>query len=177
MCNNKKNNENNNKEKQKPNFLCKYCNDNHIRLHGTSSNGKKRYRCMNCNKTFSIEEDKRIKHSLMERILCLLFYISGSSMTSIQKSLSIAFKRKIYFNSIDQWIKNSSKQLTEELKKIDELKYDNSNNNNKIKPKNIKIVEMDEMFIYIKKNPEILKENHILIKDYGLWLTGILNQY
>ncbi len=88
MCelNNKKENnkkENNKIKKQKPNFLCKYCNSDHIRLHGTSSNGKKRYRCMNCNKTFSIEEDKRIKHTLLERVLRLLFYISGSSIRVI----------------------------------------------------------------------------------------------
>ncbi len=38
---------------------------------------------MNCNKTFSTQEDKRIKHTLLERVLCLLFYISGSSMRAI----------------------------------------------------------------------------------------------
>lgn len=68
-------------------------------------------------------------------------------MRAIQKSLSIAFKTQIHINSINQWIKNSSKVLGEELERIDKLKC----NISQIKPKNIKVLEMDELFTYIKK--------------------------
>ena len=39
--------------------------------------------------------------------------------------------------------------------------------------KKLIVMEMDELFTYIKKNPETIKENHIWIKGYGLLLTGI----
>ena len=32
---------------------------------------------------------------------------------------------------------------------------------------------MDELYTYIKKNPKIILENNILIKEYGLLLIGM----
>ena len=153
---------------------CKYCsNEDNIVKCGFSNLGKQRYKCRVCGKTFIEGEDKRIKHSIEERKICLLFYLSGMSMRGIQKNLKILFNKNIYFESISYWIKNSNKILEEELKdecnKKDSNKKDSNNKDNK---KGLVIMEMDELYTYIKKNPKIIMENHIFIKEYGLLLIG-----
>ncbi len=100
------------------------------------------------------------------------------SVRRIQKFLSSEFNKKIYFKSISDWIRNADKILKEEIKNIKEEYYKENINNNVINNKNsnnkkLIVMEMDELFTYIKKNPKIIKENHIWIKGYGLLLTGI----
>lgn len=178
---------NNNISNKKNNIIkCKYCdnkdNDKIVKC-GFSSLGKQRYKCRICNKTFLNEEDSRIKHSIAERRLCITLYLNGVSMRGIQKTLSLEFNRKIYFKSITDWIKNADKILSKEIENIKEeyyREYTNSNsnsninsNNKNINNKKLIVMEMDELFTYIKKNPKTIKENHILIKGYGLLLTGI----
>ena len=64
------------------------------------------------------------------------------SIRNIQKLLSILFNKKIYFNSIAHWIKNADKIVREELKERQK----------NLKSKELKIVEMDELFTYINPN-------------------------
>ncbi len=136
--------------------------------------GKQRYKCRICGKTFLNEEDKRIKHSIAERRICITLYLNSMSMRGIQKFLSSEFNKKIYFKSISDWIKNADKILKEEIKNIKEEYYkENINNSKNSNNKKLIVMEMDELFTYIKKNPETIKENHIWIKGYGLLLTGI----
>lgn len=148
------------------NIKCKYCNniDNtKIVKRGFSGSGKQRYKCKECNKIFSIGEDNRIKHSIEERKICIMNYLNGMSMRGIQKVLSTIFNKKIHFRNIEHWIKNADKILKEDIEE----------RQNNIKSKNIKILEMDELYTYIKKNPKIILENNILIKEYGLLLIGM----
>ena len=84
-------------------------------------------------------------------------------MRSIQKSLSTLLEKKIPFNIITHWLKNTDKIVIEELKERQK----------ELKSREIKILEMDELFTYIKKNPEIIKEEAIVIKEYGLLLIGM----
>ena len=90
-------------------------------------------------------------------------YLNGMSMRGIQKVLSTIFNKKIHFRNIEHWIKNADKILKEDIEE----------RQNNIKSKNIKILEMDELYTYIKKNPKIILENNILIKEYGLLLIGM----
>ena len=97
---------------------CKYCsNEDNIVKCGFSNLGKQRYKCRLCGKTFIEGEDKRIKHSIEERRLCLTLYLNGTSMRGIEKVLNTYFKKKTYIRNIVYWIKNSNKILEEELKK------------------------------------------------------------
>ena len=71
----------------------------------------------------------------------------------------------MHIQNIVHWIKNADKILKEEL---EERKKDIN-----IKPKTIEVLEMDELYTYIKKNPKIIMEKNIVIKEYGLLLIGI----
>ena len=155
---------------------CKYCSNednNKIVRCGFSNLGKQRYKCRLCGKTFMKGEDKRIKHSIEERRLCLTLYLNGTSMRGIEKVLNTYFKKKTYIRNIVYWIKNSNKILEEELKKELKDECNKKDSNNKNNKKGLVIMEMDELYTYIKKNPKIIMENHILIKEYGLLLIGI----
>lgn len=171
MCNNIENNKSNsnnksdsNNESNCNNIKCKYCNSDSISKIGHSSyNNKQRYRCNNCNKTWTEGKDNRIKHSLMERKFCITSYLNGTSMRGIQKTLSMIYNKKIHIQNIVHWIKNADKILKEEIEERQK----------EVKSKEIKILEMDELFTYIKKNPKILMEKNIVIKEYGLLLIGM----
>ena len=131
---NNDNKSNNIINKNNKDIKCKYCsNEDNIVKCGFSNLGKQRYKCRVCGKTFIEGEDKRIKHSIEERKICLLFYLSGMSMRGIQKNLKILFNKNIYFESISYWIKNANKIL--------ELKDEENNKENK---KGLVIMEMDE---------------------------------
>ena len=99
----------------------------------------------------------------MERKFCITSYLNGTSMRGIQKTLSIIYNKKIHIQNIVHWIKNADKILKEEIEERQK----------EVKSKEIKILEMDELFTYIKKNPKILMEKNIVIKEYGLLLIGI----
>ena len=158
---NNKNNVNSNN-----NIKCKYCNSNLISKIGHSSyNNKQRYKCNNCHKTWTEGNDNRIKHNINERKICILNYLNGMSMRGIQRVLSILYNKKIHIQNINHWIKNADKILKEEL---EERKKDIN-----IKPKTLKVLEMDELYTYIKKNPKIIMEKNIVIKEYGLLLLSI----
>ena len=119
---------------------CKYCNSSKVVKNGTQMN-KQRYKCRECNKTFILEKDNRIKHSIEERRLCLTLYLNGATMKGIQKVINTQFNTKIHIQNIVHWIKNANKILEEELR-------DKSYELNK---KGLVIMEMDELFTFIKK--------------------------
>lgn len=174
------NNSNININNKKNNIIkCKHCDNkdnNKVVKCGFSSLGKQRYKCRVCGKTFLNEEDTRIKHSIAERRMCITLYLNSMSMRGIQKFLSAEFNKKIYFKSISDWIKNADKILKKEIKNIKEEYHKeniNISNNTNGNNKKLIVMEMDELFTYIKKNPKIIRENHIWIKGYGLLLTGI----
>ena len=138
---------------------CKYCSSDKICKCGFSKTNKQRYKCKECKKTFSCGNDNRIKHDITLRKFCVVSYLHGMSMSSIQSTLSIMFNKKIYFRNIEHWIKNADKILQEEIKEREKNK----------KPKTIEVLEMDELFV--KKNTKLQKQKDTAIKEYGLLLT------
>lgn len=143
---------------------CKYCGNDKLVKNGTNYNTQ-RYKCKECKKTFVLN-DNRIKHPLLLRKLALAFYLSGTSMRGIQRALKVCFNVNIYIKNIEEWLKNSNNILLQEQ---------SNRKQEKVKQQQIEILEMDELYTYIKKNQEIQKQtiNPILIKEYGLLLIGI----
>jgi transposase-like protein len=127
---------------------CPYCNNNeHIKKNG-HRRGQQIYMCGKCKKTFNTSNvDKRIKHPILLRKLTLTFYLSGTSMRGIQKALSICFNKKIAFTVVNNWIKNSNNILVKKKREKENKKEHEMDTK-----KTIQILEMDELFTYVKKN-------------------------
>ena len=121
-------------KKIKESIKCKYCGSIHTVCNGNKY-GKQRYKCKECNKSFS-EEDNRIKHDIKQKELALLLYSHNMSKRSIQSTINKYFNTNISFNVIDNWIKTSSKLLNYDINLIEQK--------NKEKPKTIEVLEMDE---------------------------------
>ncbi|MDR1926070.1 MAG: hypothetical protein LBQ13_00005, partial [Endomicrobium sp.] len=111
-------------------------------------NRNQRYICRDCKKSFSIG-DKRIRYDIILRKLTITLFLNGTSMRGIQKALSVSFSKKIPFHVVNDWLSNSNRILEEEKQRRKEKEEYLPNDNSK--PKNIPIVEMDELFTYIKK--------------------------
>ena len=121
-------------KKIKESIKCKYCGSIHTVCNGNKY-GKQRYKCKECNKSFS-EEDNRIKRDPKQKELALLLYSHNMSKRSIQSTINKYFNTNISFNVIDNWIKTSSKLLNYDINLIEQK--------NKEKPKTIEVLEMDE---------------------------------
>jgi transposase-like protein len=150
-------------------IVCPHCKNNiHIKRNGHYK-GEQVYSCSKCNKTFRLSgTDKRIKHSPILRKLALSMYLSGTSIRGIQKVLNVSFSTKLYHRTILCWIKNANSILQEELnKETQRRKEENPPTGEKTI---IPIVEMDELYTYVKKNQKIPKEENTMINEYGLLL-------
>ena len=90
-------------------------------------------------------------------------HINNSGLRTIGRVLGVSFQLVAY------WIKTG----TEKIKKVKEEMNNSNNDNNNNKKRNIRILEMDELFTFVKKNQKMNKENLILIKEYGLLLIGV----
>jgi hypothetical protein len=101
----------------------------------------------------------------MLRKLALTLYLSGTSLRGIQRSLNTCFSKNISFHVIADWLKNAHSILEEENRRRKEEI-----------PKTggktiIPIVEMDELFTFVKKNLKIRRERNTMISEYGLlWI-------
>jgi transposase-like protein len=149
-------------------ITCPHCGDNeHIKKNGHYK-GDQVYRCGKCGKTFRLsKEDKRIKHPILLRKLAISFYLSGTSLRGIQRALNISFNEKIYIRTIICWIKNANNILEEENKRRKEESPPTGEKTI------IPIIEMDELYTYIKKNPKIQKEKNTMTNEYGLlWIDN-----
>jgi transposase-like protein len=149
-------------------ITCPHCGNNeYVRKNGYY-NGMQRYKCTKCGKTFIPSNvDKRIKHSSIMRKLTLSFYLSGTSMRGIQKALNTCFNTKIYIRTIVCWLKNANSILAQENQR---RKEESPPTGEKTV---IPIVEMDELYTFIKKNPKIKTESPIMTNEYGLlWIDN-----
>ena len=134
------------------NIKCKYCNSNKINKCGKQNN-KQRYLCRDCRRTFIIEPDTRYKYdkyNLELRKLAITMYMNNVGIRSIERILKVS--NVLILN----WIKNIGKNI------------ERINNNNDIEKKknkkNINILEMDELYSYVKKNEIKLKYGLLLIE-------------
>ncbi len=111
---------------------CKYCSSDDIIKNGRP-NGVQRYRCNSCKKS-QIEGDKRVKYPNRIRYLAVSMYLNNSGFRSIGRVLDVPFQLVHY------WIKKAGEIVEEEVKKI------------KDEPRDIAILEMDELYSFVQKN-------------------------
>jgi len=128
---------------------CKFCGSGKLMKNGFTR-GIQRYKCRECGRN-PIAGDKRYrmdKYDARTRHTALLMYVNNAGFRQIERVL------KVHNHLVASWVKSMAKQLN--------LIVDKKSNNKE--PRNIEILEMDELFTYIKKSP---KEY-----EYGLLLIG-----
>jgi transposase-like protein len=125
---------------------CKGCGSVKLTKNGKNKLGIQRYRCGECGGTF-IEGDGRLKHGLEKRLKVIRMYLEGVGIRSIERLEGVSNPLIIY------WIRHFAALIRKEIRRrpIPDT------------PKDIAIVEIDELFTYYKKRPN----EHI----YGLLLT------
>jgi transposase-like protein len=120
---------------------CKYCGYKHcIKMGFTINNkgNKQRYQCKKCKKKFVLRDNRYNlkKYPLKLREQVIKAYLSKTSIRGIEYTFNI------HNSLISKWIKSCGKKVKELQDKI--KKSDN--------PKIIDVLEVDELFTYIKKN-------------------------
>ena len=125
---------------------CKGCGSDNLVKNGRNKLGAQRYKCKGCGSTY-IEGDNRLKYGLEKRLRVIQMYLEGVGIRSIERLEGVSNPLIIY------WIRHFSELIRKELKRrpIPD------------KPRDIAIVEIDELFTYYKKRPS----EHM----YGLLLT------
>ncbi len=94
----------------------------------------------------------------------IILYLEGSGLRGIGRSLSKIFQSKISFQIVSHWINSISNIVANEVAK---RKEESSI------IKELPVVEMDELYTYIKKNlARTGKQEHgkAIIPEYGLLL-------
>ncbi len=125
---------------------CKGCGSKELIKNGKTPEGAQRYKCKSCLSTFR-SGDKRLKHDLSIRIKVIKMYLEGIGIRSIERLEGISNPLIIY------WIRHFSDLIRKEIKKIEVPD----------KLRDIEILEVDELFTYVKKNK--------IEPTYGLPLT------
>ena len=113
---------------------CRHCGSERIIKTG-HRDGQQKWRCKDCKK-FQGERDRREKYSAKEREMALALYLEGCGFRRIARILSKMFEKNFCYQTIILWIKKEAKKI------------DSSNIEHK---KEIQILEMDELYTYIKK--------------------------
>ena len=125
---------------------CKNCGTDKLVKNGKNKLGAQRYKCKECSGTY-IEGDARLKHGLAKRLKVINMYLEGVGIRSIERLEGVSNPLIIY------WIRHFAELIRKEIRR--RPIPDN--------PKDIAIVEVDELFTYYKKNAN----EHM----YGLLLT------
>ena len=110
---------------------CKYCSSNELVKSG-KVRGLQRYRCNECRKN-QVPGDGRVKYSNKIRYLALAMYLNSAGFRSIGRVL------KVPFQLVHSWVRKAGEQVEDEASR-------------RISPpKEIAILEMDELYTYIQK--------------------------
>jgi len=116
-------------------LVCKGCGGDKLVKNGKNSSGKQKYKCKACFKTFS-PGDNRLKHSAEKRLRVIKMVLEGVGLRSIERLENVSNPLIIY------WIRHFSDIIRKEIRQS-EIPDD---------IKNIEILELDELFTYVKKN-------------------------
>jgi len=125
---------------------CKNCGSSKLVKNGKNKLGAQRYKCKECRGTF-IAGDARLKHGLEKRLKVINMYLEGVGIRSIERLEGVSNPLIIY------WIRHFAELIRKEIRR----------RSLPDKPRDIAIVEIDELFTYYKKRPN----EHM----YGLLLT------
>ena len=151
------------------NLKCKFCGSNRVNKRDKQKyNGKQRYLCRDCGKIWTEGNDERVKYTQEQRERVYKLYLENMGIRSIERIEGISNVL------ILKWIRSMGKKIKEKLNNgINEIKnnIDKIDENN-IKKENIKVLEIDEIVTYVKKNLKTLKEKKGTLPTYGLLLIG-----
>ena len=115
-------------------IICKKCKSNIWTKNGYMTN-KQRYRCKKCGYNYTVG-DKRITHELGKKALVVRMYLNNCGIRRIAHILQIPL------STVFLWIKKAG-QIVEEMVKERKNSEDR-----------IEILELDELYTYIKKSQE-----------------------
>jgi len=121
-----------------------------------SIRGKQRYCCKECRYNF-VEGDERCKYSNKERSLVIRMYLNNCGFRRISEILNIPL------STVFVWIKKAGQIVDEMVKARQDQVGD------------IEVLEMDELFTYVKKNLEKTRNPGGLAThtpEYGLLWIG-----
>jgi transposase-like protein len=116
---------------------CKFCKGEQL-LKAGSIRGKRRYKCISCNKT-QINGDNRIKYTEKEKRIALKLYLEGNGFRRIERILTDFFDKRFRNQTIMFWIKSFGREGDQREKNIKRVIGD------------IDILEMDELHTFVKK--------------------------
>ena len=137
---------------------CRHCGSERIIKTG-HRDGQQKWRCKDCGK-FQGEVDRQEKYTEKERQTAIDLYLEGCGFRRIARILSGIFNRHVCYQTVIQWIKK-------EAKRIENLEPK--------KEENIQILEMDELYTYIKKN-QIKSEFGLLSIGTGFVLLRLKSE-
>lgn len=140
---------------------CRFCNGKRVIKKGFIRD-KQRYKCKDCSKC-QVEKDDREKYDKKHIFLALSMRFYGSGLRQIANTLSMFLQKSVSYQIVNQWVDKENKKTENEVK------------NEPKNEQNIEILEMDELYTYIKKNQKLLenKENLSIGKsEFGLLLIG-----
>ena len=101
-----------------------------------TNSGSQSYKCKSCGGAY-ISGDNRLKYGLETRLRVIQMYLEDVDIRSIERLEGVSNPLIIY------WIRHFSELIRKELKRRPVPD----------KPKNIAIIEVDELFTYYKKRP------------------------
>ena len=122
---------------------CKYCYDERLVKNGLVR-GKQRYRCQSCFKN-QVAGDGRAKYDNALKRQAMAMYLNSGGIRSIGRVL------KVPHQSVAKWIENAGKIVEREIMNLH------------MTPRNISILELDELYTYIQKNSSKCEYGWLLI--------------
>jgi transposase len=122
---------------------CKFCFGD-ILVKSGFVRGKQRYRCSACGKN-QVAGDSREKYDNAVRRQAIAMYLNSSGIRSIGRVL------KVPYQLVAKWVENAGKIVEREIQNLH------------MTPRNISILEMDELFTYVQKNSKKYEYGWLLI--------------
>jgi hypothetical protein len=118
-------------------MACKFCGSDALRKNGFTR-GKQRYFCKACGRNH-VEGDLREKHPKIAKYIAIVLYLEGCGFRRIARILRKILGIKIHDPLIIHWVRNLG------------LMVENACND-LVEKEKIPLLEMDELYTYIKKN-------------------------
>jgi transposase-like protein len=131
--------------------VCKFCGSEAFRKSGFVR-GRQRYFCKSCERNYVVGDDRE-KYSESVKKTAVALYLEGCGFRRIGRILCKIYSVNIHYQLVIHWIKRLGL-------KVEEAVFGNG------QLKKIPLLEMDELYTYIKKNG--------IRSEYGLlWIeTG-----
>ena len=115
---------------------CKHCGSDRLIKIGFK-HGVQKWRCKECGK-YQGAVDRREKYTEEDKKAALFLYLEGVGFRPAARILSKLFNKNFCYRTIMQWVQKAGRELE---------------NQKEILKEEIKILEMDELYTYIKKRP------------------------